>query len=945
MSFASSRAVKLTFRTVLPALLVATPALATVPVDLCSGDPCRVTQSRVVNPGSVLDFGDAELVIAPGTTLTVGAGAGRSLTLLAHKIVVEAGAAILGGGDLAEVTLRAGSGGIWLLRSGPSSARVDVGGNQAGQVVLQTDGDVTVQGDLEARGSGRDSQGGSLAVEARRSVVASGGMLASATGNGAAGGSITIAAGEDIALSGTLSASGADFGGGEIALVSASGDVAVAGSVSVAGAGPDGSGGSFEAVAEDGDVTLAASFAGTGGSGAQEACGDGAVILLDAAGDVTLGGAIDVSSGTHCLGGELTVTSGGEVRQPSGATYRSRGPGLFGGGGRVAIDAGSRIVLRSLDLTSNGTGGSVEASAVDEVEVRGPVDASASGAEGVGGTTLLQACHVNVAAGGTLDTRGTFPLQDFGTNLLRASGTLTVAGTLRAAAANLLQHKGAPPVVTGTVQPAATISVDSSLPDCPPVPECGNSFTDVGEACDDGNTASCDGCSADCLRIDAVCGDGVRECGEQCDDGGLEGGDGCEADCTLTPPEGVRVRGFPLEEAGCLAQWALAVPNPAIDPTTGLPDKRQSCADGNASCDADGTVDGVCTFDVRVCVKVPDPEIPACAPAAVKLLNIDRPKPPGGDDPVDQANAGELAGALMALGVKVKAGTVLVQDGAPIEGADTCTDGILLHVPHLPGATGERTFRIGARASGAPNMLRNGLTLACDTGAPACGDGLLQSGEPCDDGGTEACDGCSATCTVERCGNGVLECDEECDEGEANGGTEAACSATCERLTPELRIPGGGARRFDCAFEWSALAAPGDVPVDRKGVPRPTFTCTDGDPACDLDPRADVCRVRVWGCFGGADGRLGCDALEATGAVVRAPKANATRAPEAAARAALLAALGALPFPAGPGERCTSPIEIEVPVRQAWLDLKLKVPIASASYEDRDGLRLKCARR
>jgi len=33
-----------------------------------------------------------------------------------------------------------------------------------------------------------------------------------------------------------------------------------------------------------------------------------------------------------------------------------------------------------------------------------------------------------------------------------------------------------------------------------------------------------------------------------------------------------------------------------------------------------------------------------------------------------------------------------------------------------------------------------------------------------------------------------------------------------------------------------------------------------------------------------------------------------------------------------------------VPVRQAWLELRLEVPLAAATYKDRDGLRVTCAR-
>jgi cysteine-rich repeat protein len=69
-------------------------------------------------------------------------------------------------------------------------------------------------------------------------------------------------------------------------------------------------------------------------------------------------------------------------------------------------------------------------------------------------------------------------------------------------------------------------------PTHPPV-SCGDGVLDAGqgEECDDGNTASGDGCSAACL-IES-CGDGVLDTGmgEQCDDGNVVSGDGCSATC------------------------------------------------------------------------------------------------------------------------------------------------------------------------------------------------------------------------------------------------------------------------------------------------------------------------------------------------------------------------------------------------------------------------------
>lgn len=51
------------------------------------------------------------------------------------------------------------------------------------------------------------------------------------------------------------------------------------------------------------------------------------------------------------------------------------------------------------------------------------------------------------------------------------------------------------------------------------------------EECDDGNTASDDGCSSTCVT--ERCGDNIQQAGEQCDDGNTIPGDGCRDDCTV----------------------------------------------------------------------------------------------------------------------------------------------------------------------------------------------------------------------------------------------------------------------------------------------------------------------------------------------------------------------------------------------------------------------------
>ena len=67
---------------------------------------------------------------------------------------------------------------------------------------------------------------------------------------------------------------------------------------------------------------------------------------------------------------------------------------------------------------------------------------------------------------------------------------------------------------------------------------------DSGEACDDGNVADGDGCSAICT-VEPVCGDGELDSGEQCDDGNLLDTDACLSDCrTATCGDGFVRVGF-----------------------------------------------------------------------------------------------------------------------------------------------------------------------------------------------------------------------------------------------------------------------------------------------------------------------------------------------------------------------------------------------------------------
>jgi len=62
--------------------------------------------------------------------------------------------------------------------------------------------------------------------------------------------------------------------------------------------------------------------------------------------------------------------------------------------------------------------------------------------------------------------------------------------------------------------------------------ECGNTFTEGTEECDDGNTTAGDGCASNCL-LETGCGNGVIEPGEECDDNNTANNDCCSSSCKV----------------------------------------------------------------------------------------------------------------------------------------------------------------------------------------------------------------------------------------------------------------------------------------------------------------------------------------------------------------------------------------------------------------------------
>lgn len=109
----------------------------------------------------------------------------------------------------------------------------------------------------------------------------------------------------------------------------------------------------------------------------------------------------------------------------------------------------------------------------------------------------------------------------------------------------------------------------------------------------------------------------------------------------------------------------------------------------------------------------------------------------------------------------------------------------------------------------------NGNSAACKLNCTTnvCGDGFKGPGEQCDNGGSNSNNaGCKSDCTTNICGDGFKGPNEVCDDGNTVGGD--LCSSTCSEKM-RLAIPSYIDPDLDSEFsQWSVLlgnTAPGDI--------------------------------------------------------------------------------------------------------------------------------------
>lgn len=531
---------------------------------------CTIAQSFQVADGCTLDFG-ARAVTITGT-LDINSG---TVTINAGTLTVAASGLIDGRGMGATMPTSMGgmitiqtSGDVTVQKS-TSGRGINVSGNdQAGTVVINAAGSITVAGIISASQLQPDAAGGTVQLNAGGNISIPSGSNVSATGGTQSdgGGEVDLTAAGNITLGDTIDVSG-DCGG-DFNLTA--GGAAVVDRVMSNGTGDGGSGGCIDICggtsAQLNDQLLAQGMVSSLGAGG----GGGGLICIDAQfGDLTVANNIKAEGATpDGAGGEIDLCSQGATTIAAGTTILVDGNGAQGAGGVICmlsnlgissagtIDAsggaggGEVDLCARADLTLNGTvdisgrslgakGGRATFSAGEEgqgalsinktLDVTGGGCGTASVGCGTGGVTNLTGCNLTVASTGSVLAGA----PKAGQNSLAAREQLTINGKVNAAkatasgtdGANFFQYPSRKPAVIGAglVAPAALSLVSSTCTaanqsNClTPCPVCGNGVVEFPETCDNsaGTPVSCDGCSAFCQL-------------ENCNDGNVCTVDSCD---------------------------------------------------------------------------------------------------------------------------------------------------------------------------------------------------------------------------------------------------------------------------------------------------------------------------------------------------------------------------------------------------------------------------------
>src|SRR5450432_1352233 len=339
---------------------------------------------------------------------------------------------------------------------------------------------------------------------------------------------------------------------------------------------------------------------------------------------------------------------------------------------------------------------------------------------------------------------------------------------------------------------------------CTKIWVCGNGKVDPHEACDNGDTTGATGCSPDCKQVVAgftctkdpttsvgkcvaapksVCGNALLEAGEACDDGNPTSTDGCSSTCKIEP-------GYSCTTPGMLCTQNERCGDGNVDG-----DRLEDCDDGNVVSGDGCTAD--CHLELNYTCPIPGKPCKStivCGDGTIsgteQCDDGDKINTNGCSYPGCQVQPGWLCPAAALRCVPAACG-----DGIKV-GSEQCDDGNTTAKDGCsPTCKLEPGFACGD--TNAPNPSQATPASACH--ATKCGDGAPKAGttigtpegsEQCDLGDLIPFEGCSPTCTLETacpggactavCGDGLIFPGEVCDDGNTIDGD--GCSADCKTI-------------------------------------------------------------------------------------------------------------------------------------------------------------------
>lgn len=682
----------------------------------CQFGTCSAGSGSIDLNGSVAGNSDA-----PGALLLRAADG-----IVVRKTVNLNGSSTDADGGTLELTAEAGSVEIQTkptMSSGSAS--------QGGTLVATAGLDVVVTADIDARGGEFD--GGSVTFDAGRDVILAKEILANPASGEASGGEVIASAGRDIALQ----------------AVSATNRARI-----VTDGNSGGDGGSQTWSAErDMIVAVNARIENNAPSGE----GVGGDIEIETGRDFVFAGVIEAKGkGNKSGGGFFELFLGGKAQTMAGSVLDVGGSAE--GGGFLELTAVGDLAhsgLADATASNGGSAGNLSMRSLADATVGGTYSCGGLGGGG-SGRIELDACRLRLTATANLDNRASAA-----ENALVARESMNLASGSRVSAtqgANYFFYRSPakPPVVAGSVTPAAQLILDSDLVGCP---VCGNGEIDQTETCDDGNLTGGDGCSAGCQNEKCIAQTPGYPAVPLCDDD-----NGCTVDTCNT---------------------ALA----------GGTCEHQFLCDDEIACTVDTCVDEECVFvpDDSRCVDALPCTTGVCS-AATGCTQVANSAP---CDDGQFCTVGDVCSNFQCGGSPRNCSDSIA---CTVDSCNESTNACVSTPNH--GACSDGAFCNGAEICSATLGCTGGTATDCGFLDDVCVVGYCdESGDTCatqSTNGGGACDDLNVCTENDRCsggnckgapipgcvacGNGTVDGGEQCDDGDARYLPGDYCRANCTRI-------------------------------------------------------------------------------------------------------------------------------------------------------------------